>query len=100
MGRSDRNRVRGAGLDWLEARSLLATDVVGNAGTIVVSQFQPYGNGVIGAEWWDVGVRGPVDVRLTTSPVSSGSGGGTPSPTSQLPANTGLIARSQFNAGG
>jgi hypothetical protein len=77
----------------------MATDIIGNAGTIVFSQFNPYGNGVIGSEWWNVGLRGPVNVNLTTSPVTSGSGV-TPSPTPQLPANTGLIAFSQFNAGG
>src|ERR1700733_13279286 len=99
MGLSDRNRLRNSVLDRLEGRLLLATDIIGNAGTIVFSQFNPYGNGVIGSEWWNVGVSGPVNVNLTTSPVTSGSGG-TPSPTPQQPANTGLIANSQFNAGG
>ncbi len=107
MGRNVRNRVRLAGPDRLEARALLATttvasasggltDIIGNAGTIVASQFQPYGNGIIGAEWWNIGVAGPVQVNLTTP----NSDGLPPIPTPTAPANTGLIALSQFNAGG
>jgi hypothetical protein len=99
MGLSDRTRLRQSALESLEQRLVMTTDIIGNAGTIVFSQFNPYGNGVIGSEWWNVGVSGPVNVNLTTSPVTSGSGG-TPSPTPPLPANTGLIANSQFNAGG
>ena len=106
MGRTGRNRVRLAGVDRLERRSLLSatafdattgTDVIGNGGTIVFSQFQPYGNGVIGSEWWNVGLRGPLSVSLTTP---SGTVGGSTSPASLAPANTGLVAFSQFNAGG
>ena len=46
--------------------SLLAAVVPGNGGEIIKSQFQPYGNGVVGTQLWDVGVRGPLAIHSVT----------------------------------
>ncbi len=94
MSRSAPRRIHRLDCDRLEARWLLAAEIVGNAGEVVSSQFQPYGFGApVGSQLEDVLIRGPFTIDLATPATSGG-----PAPAKVM--NSGLVDQSQFNGGG
>lgn len=99
MSRRDRNRLEPRLSDQLENRRLLAAPVIpGNVGQIISSQFQPEGfKTVVGTQLRDFKLRGAVKIDVVNPfPITSLS---QPVP-EPGPANSGLIANSQFNGGG
>ena len=86
----------------LEPRLALAVPPVSpNAGSIVASQFQPYGYALLGTQLLDVTTKNGASLQLTapnnigtppTPPIDYGY--------PQKPVNTGLISGSQVNVGG
>ena len=86
----------------LEPRlALAAAPVNPNTGSIVASQFQPYGYSLLGTQLLDVTAGGGQSIQLT-APNNSGT---PPAPPTnyeypQSPVNTGLISGSQVNVGG
>lgn len=86
----------------LESRLALAAEPVSpNAGSIVDSQFQPYGYSLLGTQLLDVTTSGGQSIQLT-APHNSGTPPAPPVnyeyPTSAV--NTGQITDSQVNVGG
>ena len=86
----------------LEPRLALAVPPVSpNAGSIVASQFQPYGYALLGTQLLDVTTKNGASLQLT-APNNIGT---PPAPPAnyeypQSPVNTGLISGSQVNVGG
>jgi hypothetical protein len=88
--------------EQLEPRlALAAAPVDPNAGSIVASQFQPYGYALLGTQLLDVTTKNGASLQLTapnnigtppTPPIDYGY--------PQTPVNTGLISGSQVNVGG
>ena len=97
MGRKDGKRLRPRVSYELETRRLLtAPQVLGNAGQILSSQFQPFVvRSTVTGQFRDVKARGPIEFDV----VNPGSGAGAADDSSPLP-NSGLIESSQFNGGG
>ncbi len=85
--------------DELEPRWLLAApQILGNAGEIVSSQFQPFGfKTLVGVQARDVKTRGPIKINVVNTASSVGA---VSAAAAAVPLNTGLIAGSQFNGGG
>ena len=98
MSRRDRKPVRRGAFDMLESRCLLtAPQVLGNAGQILSSQFEPFVvRTTVTAQLRDVKARGPIKFDVVNPGPSTGVGAVTLSP----PPNSGLITSSQFNGGG
>ena len=98
--RNSRHRLVQA--ERLEPRlALAAAPVNPNTGSIVASQFQPYGYSLLGTQLLDVTAGGGQSIQLT-APNNSGT---PPAPPTnyeypQSPVNTGLISGSQVNVGG
>ena len=86
----------------LEPRlALAAVPVNPNTGSVVASQFQPYGYSLLGTQLLDVTAAGGQSIQLT-APNNSGT---PPAPPvtygyPQSPVNTGQITDSQVNVGG
>lgn len=97
-----KSRVRLTQAEPLEPRLALAVAPVNpNAGSIVASQFQPYGYSLLGTQLMGVTAAGGQSIQLT-APNNSGT---PPAPPAnyeypQSPVNTGLISGSQVNVGG
>ena len=86
----------------LEPRlALTASPVNPNAGSIVESQFQPYGYSLLGTQLLGVRATGGQSLQLT-APNNSGTPSAPPATYGypQTPVNTGQISNSQVNAGG
>ena len=86
----------------LEPRlALAAAPVNPNTGSIVASQFQPYGYSLLGTQLLDVTAGGGQSIQLT-APNNSGTPTAPPSSYGypQSPVNTGQITDSQVNVGG
>ena len=86
----------------LEPRlALAAAPVNPNTGSIVASQFQPYGYSLIGTQLLGVTAAGGQSIQLT-APNNSGTPPAPPTnyEYSQSPVNTGQITDSQVNVGG
>ena len=86
----------------LEPRlALAAAPVNPNTGSIVASQFQPYGYSLLGTQLLDVTAAGGQSIQLTAP---NNSGTPPPPPVTygypQSPVNTGQITDSQVNVGG
>ena len=98
MSRTDRNRVQPRGWNELEPRQLLTVPtILGNAGQILSSQFQPFTvRSTVTGQFRDVKARGPIKFDV----VNPGSSAGTGDVSSTPPPNSGLIKSSQFNGGG
>ena len=62
MNRKDRKRLQSRGWDVLEPRQLLAApEILGNAGQILTSQFQPFVvRSTVTGQFRDVKARGPI----------------------------------------
>ena len=72
---------------------MAASQLPGNAGEIVASQYQPFGYVTkVGSQFQDVTLGGALDIQPLSSPSTTGS-----MDLSRYPVNTGLISRSQFN---
>ncbi len=97
MGRTDTKRVLPLVWDELEPRQLLTSpEILGNAGQILNSQFQPFVvRSTVTGQFRDVKARGPI----TFDVVNPGSSTGVRDVSSPTP-NSGLIESSQFNNGG
>ena len=88
--------------EQLEPRlALAAAPVDPNAGSIVASQFQPYGYALLGTQLLDVTTKNGASLQLT-APNNIGTPPTPPIDYSypQTPVNTGLISGSQVNVGG
>ena len=88
--------------EQLEPRlALAAAPVNPNAGSIVASQFQPYGYALLGTQLLDVTTKNGAALQLT-APNNIGTPPTPPIDYSypQTPVNTGLISGSQVNVGG
>src|ERR1017187_9313314 len=98
MSRRDRTRVQPRVSDELETRKLLAApQILGNAGQILSSQFQPFGfQTTVGTQFRDVKLRGSIKIDVVNPFPSAEAIQGLPG----LPINSGLIGQSQFNNGG
>jgi hypothetical protein len=86
----------------LEPRlALAAAPVNPNAGSIIASQFQPYGYSLLGTQLLDVTATGGQSLQLA-APNNSGTPPDPPAAYGypQSPVNTGQIADSQVNVGG
>ena len=86
----------------LEPRlALAAAPVNPNTGSIVASQFQPYGYSLLGTQLLDVTAAGGQSIQLT-APNNSGTPPAPPATYGypQSPVNTGQITDSQVNVGG
>ena len=86
----------------LEPRlALAAAPVNPNTGSIVASQFQPYGYSLLGTQLLDVTAAGGQSIQLT-APNNSGTPPAPPATYGypQSPVNTGQISGSQVNVGG
>ena len=86
----------------LEPRlALAAAPVNPNTGSIVASQFQPYGYSLLGTQLLDVTAGGGQSIQLT-APNNSGTPPAPPATYEypQSPVNTGQISGSQVNVGG
>jgi hypothetical protein len=86
----------------LEPRlALAAAPVNPNTGSIVASQFQPYGYSLLGTQLLDVTAGGGQSIQLT-APNNSGTPPAPPATYGypQSPVNTGQITDSQVNVGG
>ena len=89
-------------VERLEPRlALAAAPVNPNTGSIVASQFQPYGYSLLGTQLLDVTTKNGASLQLT-APNNTGT---PPTPPieygyPQTPVNTGLISGSQVNVGG
>ena len=86
----------------LEPRlALAAAPVNPNTGSIVASQFQPYGYSLIGTQLLDVTAAGGQSIQLT-APNNSGTPPAPPATYGypQSPVNTGQVTDSQVNVGG
>lgn len=83
-------------VDQLETRCLLtAPEIIGNAGQIILSQFQPYGfTSTVGTQFHGVRLRGPLKIAVS-SPSTNPS-----QPTLTQIVNSGLVSKSQFNGDG
>ena len=84
-----------------QRRALAATPVNPNTGSIIQSQFQPYGYSLLGTQFAEVSAGGGASLQLT-APNNSGSPP-TPPADYEYPSaavNTGLISGSQVNVGG
>jgi hypothetical protein len=68
MNSRRRNQARPDLIDNLETRCLLATgQILGNAGEIISSQFQPLGfKTIVGAQFRGLTSRGPIKVHVVT----------------------------------
>jgi hypothetical protein len=99
MSRRERKRLQPQLQDKLENRGLLAAPVIpSNVGQIISSQFQPDGfKTVVGTQLRDVKLRGAVKIDVVNPFPITGLSQPLPEPG---PANSGLIANSQFNGGG
>jgi hypothetical protein len=101
--RGTRNRrCRLVQAESLESRlALAAVPVNPNAGSIVESQFQPYGYSLLGTQLLDVTAGGGQSIQLT-APNNSGTPPAPPATYgySLSPVNTGQITDSQVNVGG
>ena len=101
--RGTRNRrCRLVQAESLESRlALAAVPVNPNAGSIVESQFQPYGYSLLGTQFLDVTAGGGQSIQLT-APNNSGTPPAPPATYGypQSPVNTGQITASQVNVGG
>ena len=98
MSRGDRKRLRGLAWDRLEERRLLAAPVLpGNAGQVLISQFQPFGfESTVGAQLAGVQLGGALNFNVSNGSSSADAGQATPGRV----ANSGLVLGSQFNGGG
>ena len=98
MSRRNRKPVRPRAFDALESRWLLtAPQVLGNAGQILSSQFEPFVvRSTVTGQFRAVKARGPIKFDVVNSGLSTGVGDVSTSP----PPNSGLISSSQFNGGG
>ena len=86
----------------LEPRlALAAAPVNPNTGSIVASQFQPYGYSLLGTQLLDVTAAGGQSIQLT-APHNTGTPPAPPATYGypQSPVNTGQITDSQVNVGG
>ena len=95
-------RRRLAEAERLEPRlALTAGPVDPNAGSLVASQFQPYGYSLLGAQLLDVTATGGQSLQLT-APNNTGAPPAAPAGYAypQSPVNTGQISDSQVNVGG
>ncbi len=99
MSRRDRTRMQPRMSDELESRRLLsAPQVPGNVGQVLSSQFQPDGfTTVVGTQFRGVKLRGELKIDVVNPFPITGVSESAPEPG---PANSGLIANSQFNGGG
>jgi hypothetical protein len=98
--RNSRHRLVQA--ERLESRlALAAAPVNPNQGSIVASQFQPYGYSLLGTQLLDVTAGGGQSIQLT-APNNSGTPPAPPATFGypQSPVNTGQITDSQVNVGG
>jgi len=95
-------RRRLAEAERLELRLALTSGPVNpNAGSVVASQFQPYGYSLLGAQLLDVTATGGQSLQLT-APNNAGAPPAAPAGYvyPQSPVNTGQISDSQVNVGG
>jgi hypothetical protein len=97
-----KSRQRLVQAESLEPRlALAAAPVNPNTGSIVASQFQPYGYSLLGTQLLDVTAAGGQSIQLT-APNNSGTPPAPPATYGypQSPVNTGQITDSQVNVGG
>jgi hypothetical protein len=97
-----RSRRRVAPFERLEPRlALAAAPVNPNSGSIVASQFQPYGYSLLGAQLLDVSASGGQSLQLT-APNNTGTPPAAPATYGypQSAVNSGQITDSQVNVGG
>jgi hypothetical protein len=95
-------RVRLVQAEALERRlALAAAPVNPNTGSVVASQFQPYGYSLLGTQLLGVTAAGGQSIQLT-APNNSGTPPAPPATYGypQSPVNTGQITDSQVNVGG
>jgi hypothetical protein len=98
--RNSRHRLVQA--ERLEPRlALAAAPVNSNTGSVVASQFQPYGYSLLGTQLLDVTAGGGQSIQLT-APNNSGTPPAPPATYGypESPVNTGQITDSQVNVGG